>query len=298
MKDFSDKVAAITGAASGIGRELAVCLAEAGCSVALADIDARGLAETKEIILDRCPAVTTHRVDVSKLDQVCRFADEILTAHGHVDLLINNAAVVIVETLEDVTYADFEWLMGVNFWGVVYGTKVLLPHLKKRPEAHIVNISSIAGVMTSPNNGPYSAAKFAVIGFTETLGQELQGTHVGVSCVVPGGIKTNIHRNALFCKQANPTWSRDDSVRWFEEASMTSSRNAARTILKGIKKKRNRILIGVDAHLIDCMKRMFPVQASSFVARKMKCLDAGKDQIMLKLLGRLLSSEKSAESTG
>lgn len=298
MKDFDNKVAAITGAASGIGRALAIGLAQTGCSLALADIDAQGLVQTRELINGRCPKLTTHVVDVSKLDQVQGFAQEILAAHGQIDLLVNNAAVVVVETLEDVTFTDFEWLMGINFWGVVYGTKVLLPHLKQRPEAHIVNVSSISGVLTSPNNGPYSAAKFAVIGFTETLGQELQDTAVGVSCVVPGGIKTNIHRNARFCKQANPAWSHEDCVKWFEEAALTSSRKAAQTILQGIRKNKSRILIGADAHVMDCMKRMFPVHASSYMARKMKCLEIGKDELFLKLLGKIFSSEKSCGSTG
>jgi NAD(P)-dependent dehydrogenase (short-subunit alcohol dehydrogenase family) len=266
MTTLQGKVAAITGAASGIGRAMAVRLVAEGCAIALADLDRNGLEETAQLIGESGSKVTTHRIDVADLSEVRRFADEAVRAHGHVDLSINNAAVVVVDSLEDVAFGDFEWLMGTNFWGVVYGTKVFLPYLKQRPEAHIVNVSSISALVAAPNNGPYCAAKCAVLGFTEALSQELQGTSVKVSCVLPGGVKTNIHRNARFFKQMDPCMGREDSIQWFERTARTCPARAAEEIVEGIKKNKARILIGSDARVLDWMKRLFPVWTTRFVA--------------------------------
>ena len=203
MRQLRDRVAVITGAASGIGRELAVTLAEEGCHVALVDIDEIGVGETRSRIHDQAVRVTTHACNVSQREEVYSLAQDVIAQHGQVDVMLNNAAVMVAESLEDVTYDDFEWLMGINFWGVVYCTKAFLPYLKLRPTAHLVNVSSVNGFLTTPNNGPYCITKFAVTGFTETLMQELAGTNVRVSCVVPGGVRTNIVRNTRFRKQAN-----------------------------------------------------------------------------------------------
>jgi NAD(P)-dependent dehydrogenase (short-subunit alcohol dehydrogenase family) len=276
MKSLSGKVVAITGAASGIGRELAVALAEEGCNLALADIDEAGITKTMNMIRHRSVNVTNHHCNVADRENVYKFAGRVQKEHGQVDVVINNAAVMVADSLEEVSYDDFEWLMGVNFWGVVYGTKAFLPYLKLRPVAHLVNMSSINGVLTTPNNGPYCIAKFAVVGFTETLLQELHGSNVRVSCVLPGGVKTNIVRNTRFRQQANPELSRERSIQWFEKTARTSPADAARTIVAGIKKNKSRILVGPDAYLIDVMKRLMPTWLSKYAGYTIRNLDAEK----------------------
>jgi len=276
MKSLTDKVAAITGAASGIGRELAVTLAEEGCHLALADIDVEGIAETKTMIGNPSVNVTIHHCNVADREHVYEFAEHVQQEHGQVDVVINNAAVMVADSLEEVSYEDFEWLMGVNFWGVVYGTKAFLPYLRLRQVAHLVNMSSINGVLTTPNNGPYCIAKFAVLGFTETLLQELHGTNVRVSCVLPGGVKTNIVRNTRFRRQANPKLSRECSIDWFEKTAKTSPAQAARTIVSGIKKNKSRILVGPDAYVIDVMKRLMPTWVSRYAGYAVRNLDSKK----------------------
>jgi len=186
------KVAAITGAGSGIGRYLAINLADEGCPAAISDVDEKGLQETANMLDDKPVDVTTHLVDAADRDQVYRFADDVVREHGKANIIINNAGVGLTTSLEEVSYEDFEWLLGINLWGVIYDSKAFLPHLKQQPEDHIVNISSVHGLFTNPRAGPYCTSKFAVRGFTQTLHQELKGTSVSVSCVHPGGIDTNI----------------------------------------------------------------------------------------------------------
>jgi len=192
MRDLKGKVAVITGAGSGIGRGLAVNLAKEGCSLALADVDESGLTETVKLLEDENIRAETYRVDVSDQERVYRFADEVIEAYGKVDIVINNAGVQLKETLEDVSYEDLDWLMGINLYGVIYGCKAFLPYLKREPIANLVNVSSVQGIFTNPNSGPYCTSKFAVRGFTLTLAQELRESTVNVSCVYPGGVRTNI----------------------------------------------------------------------------------------------------------
>jgi NAD(P)-dependent dehydrogenase (short-subunit alcohol dehydrogenase family) len=273
MKNITDKVAAVTGAASGIGKALALNLAAEGCHLALADIDEGGLKETAALVGTRV-RVSTHRVDVSDRDQVQRYADEAARFHGGVDLIINNAGVALGDFLESVPMEDFQWLMGINFWGVVHGTMAFLPLLKKRPEGHVVNISSINGILPNPNNGPYCAAKFAVKGYTEALAQEMHGTPIRVSCAHPGGIKTNIARNTRF-NRAMYGLNKEKSIKLYEdELFKTTADEAAKTIIKGIKENRRRIMVGTDAKVLDLITRMLPVTAvklcahlSRFIAR-------------------------------
>jgi short-subunit dehydrogenase len=176
-----------------------------------------------------------------------------------VDIVINNAGVAIGDFLETVPLEDFEWLMGIDFWGVVYGTMAFLPYLRKRPEGHIVNISSINGIMPNPNNGPYCAAKFAVKGYTETLAQEMHGTNIHVSCVHPGGIKTNIARNTRV-NRAMYSLTKEQAVSLYEkELFRTTADEAAKAIIDGIKRNKRRILIGMDAKVLDILTRLFPV---------------------------------------
>ena len=189
-----------------------------------------------------------------------------MNQHGRANVIINNAGVALGNSLEDVSYEDFEWIVNINFWGVVYGTKAFLPYLKKEPEGHIVNISSINGIVPNPHNGPYCATKFAVKGFTETLCQELHGTSVGATVVHPGGIGTNIVRNGRIRKLVNPDMTHEEMVARFDEQVVRNTADlAAKTIISGIEKNKQRVLIGGDAKLLDRMTRLFPVGATRFL---------------------------------
>jgi len=271
MKNLKNKIAGITGAASGIGRALALNLANEGCHLAISDINEAGLKETAEMVRSQSKnvRVTTHKVDTAKREQVKQYADDVVKAHGAVHIIINNAGVVVAETLEDLSYEDFEWLMGINLWGVIYGSKEFLPYLKQQDSAHIVNISSVNGIFTNPNNGPYCTAKFAVRGFTETLAQELADTKIKVSCVHPGGIKTNIANNAKFFKSCDTSISKEEAVAIFNRAiAGTTADKAAKIIISGIKKDKLRIMVGHDAYVMDWLKRLFPVGFQKLMGRK------------------------------
>ena len=257
MKDFKDKVAVVTGAASGIGKALSVLLAERGAVVALVDINTEGLAGTADQITSTGGACSQHVVDVADRAAVEALAAEVVSQHGAVHLLINNAGVSVVDRVEDIAYDDFEWLMNINFWGVVYGTKSFLPHLKRADEAHIVNISSLFGIMSVPLQSAYNAAKFAVRGFTESLKMELADSNVGVSCVHPGGIQTEITRNSRIGEGALQM-SRDELHAAFLRAAPTRPEKAAAVILRGVERNRRRILIGLDARIADWVARHFP----------------------------------------
>lgn len=267
MKDLKGKVAAVTGAASGIGRCLAINLADAGCSVAMADVDAKGLEETAKMMEGKNVLVTSHVVDVSDREQVYGFAEEVVERHGKVNMIINNAGVSVSSALEDVTYEDLEWIIGINLWGVIYGTKAFLPYLKEQPEGHIVNISSVHGIFTNPRVGSYCTSKFAVRGFTQTLRQELRGSTVGVSCVHPGGIKSDIVRSTRFYESAELKRSHEEASEMFDKYIVwTSADKAARTIIAGVRKNKRRILVGPDAHIYAFLERMFPNSFQALMA--------------------------------
>src|SRR5215203_511405 len=253
-----NSVAVITGAASGIGRALAVRLAEEKIAgIAICDVNAEGLNETAEMVESRGVPVSKHIVDTSKLDQIERLKTQVLEKHTRVTHLINNAGVGLMGTFEQISLEDFEWLMNINFWGVVYGCKVFLPVLKQQTEAHIVNLSSVFGMIAPPEQTAYCASKFAVRGFTESLRHELEGTNVRVSSVHPGGIKTNIARNARVGADT-PEDYKEQGVKFFEQVAQTTPEQAAETILRGIKAENPRILIGKDAHAINYVSRLFP----------------------------------------
>ncbi len=259
MKDFSGRVAAITGAGSGIGRALADELARRGAHLALSDIDDAGLAETVWRCEEFGNRITSQHVDVADRGEVYAWADRVVADHGTVNLIINNAGVALGATVEAMTYEDFEWLMNINFWGVVYGTKALLPHLKESGEGHIVNLSSVFGLISVPSQSAYNAAKFAVRGFTDTLRMELEieGADVSVTTVHPGGIKTNIARNARMDPSvAGIAGDPEKAIRDFERAFITTPEKAARQILAAVQRDRRRALIGPDARLIDLVSRM------------------------------------------
>lgn len=265
MRDLNGKVAAVTGAASGIGRALAVELATLGCELSLSDVDETGLAETAGRIAGKA-RVSTHVVDVSDRDRVFAWAEASVREHGRVDLIINNAGVALSDSLETVSYEDFAWVMSINFWGVVHGTQAFLPILKQQPEGHIVNVSSINAMVPFPFNGPYNCAKFAVRGLSQTLLQELAGTRVKVTSVYPGGVRTNIVARARFRRTYVEGLTPEEAAKAFEEAARTSPERAARIIVSGIRKDKAMLLVGADAYVMDALSRLFPVGFTRWTA--------------------------------
>lgn len=250
---FGGKVVAVTGAASGIGRALAVELAGRGAELALSDVDADGLAATAA----RCGGarVTTASVDVADRGAVHAWADRVAAEHGRVNVIVNNAGVAVAATVEALRYEDLEWLMGINFWGVVHGTKAFLPHLKASGDGHVVNISSVFGLVSVPTQSAYNAAKFAVRGFTDTLRMELEieGAPVSATTIHPGGIRTNIARNA----RVDPEIAAGaDPAREFDKLARTTPERAARRILAAVEADKRRALIGPDAVAIDLAARL------------------------------------------
>jgi short-subunit dehydrogenase len=263
MQLTPDSVAAVTGAASGIGRALALRLAAEGCSLALCDADADGLAETARMVADVGGVkVTTAVVDVADRAAVDAWAATVVAEHGRVDLVVNNAGVAMAGTVAETAVEDYEWLMGINFWGVVHGTKAFLPHLRAAGRGHIVNISSIFGLFAQPSQSAYNASKFAVRGFTESLRQELDIERGGVSAtsVHPGGIATNIARNARVGASTGAVIGGDPEVarQRFERLLRTSADDAAAAILAGVRRDARRVLIGGDARAVDLLQRTLP----------------------------------------
>ena len=258
MSLSKNSVAVITGAASGIGRALAVRLAKENVAgLAICDVNEQGLGETAEMLKDKGVPVSEHLVDTSKLVQIEQLKAEVLEKHGRVTHLINNAGVGLFGTFEQISLEDFEWLMSINFWGVVYGCKVFLPVLKQQEAAHIVNISSVFGLIAPPEQTAYCASKFAVRGFTESLRHELEETSVRVSTVHPGGIKTDIARNSRL-GAGTPESYKAQGVEFFDRVAETSTEEAAETIVKGIKAGNPRIHIGKDERAINYISRLFP----------------------------------------
>ena len=254
----SKSVAVVTGAASGIGRALAVRLAQEGIAgIAISDVNEEGLNETAKLLDALRVPVSVHVCDVSDRAAVEEFANEVLDTHGRVTHLVNNAGVGLIGTFNHVTIEDFEWLMGINFWGVVYCTKAFLPTLLKQESAHVVNVSSVFGLIAPAEQTAYSSSKFAVRGFTESLRHELAETNVAVSCVHPGGIKTNIVRNSRVGSDTPAEW-KQQGVKFFDKVAKTSPEEAAEVIVRGIKDRNPRILIGKDAVGISMFSRLFP----------------------------------------
>jgi NAD(P)-dependent dehydrogenase (short-subunit alcohol dehydrogenase family) len=264
MTAVKDKVVALTGAASGIGRALAQLLASKGASLALADVNEVGLRETVAGLTGP-GEYSTHVVDVRNRDAVYRYAEDAERRHGGVDIVINNAGLTVHGSIEAVSYEDFELVIGVNMWGVVYGVKAFLPLLRKRTEGHIVNISSINAMVPFVDNGPYNISKYAVLGLSETLMMELAEGPIHVTCVHPGGIRTNIARNAKGISA--------QEAAFFERIARTMPAEAAAQIVKGIEKNREQIFVGMDAKAMAAAKRIAPhwiVHRAGAVARRLR----------------------------
>lgn len=262
MKSYADKVAAITGAGSGIGRQLAIQLAQQGCHLSLSDVDESGLAETVAMLGNTVVKVEADTVDVANREQVYRWAEKVIVDHGRVNLIFNNAGVSLTSTVEGLTYEELEWILGINLWGVIHGTKAFLPHIKTSGEGHIVNVSSIFGICAQPTQSAYNISKFAVRGFTESLRQELElaGDGVSATCIHPGGIKTNIARSGRVNASVNlgQDATREQEILATEKMLRTSAEAAAKTILRGVQRNARRVVIGGDAKFMDVVVRLFP----------------------------------------
>lgn len=262
MKTFQNKTAAITGAASGIGRALAIDLARRGSHLALSDTNVDALEQTAEQARAHGATVTTRRLDVRDRDAIYAWADASAATHGQINLVFNNAGVALGASIEGASDADLHWIMDINYWGVVHGTRAFLPYLRASGEGHVINISSVFGIAAVPSQGAYNATKFAVRGFTECLRQELEvtGAPVSATCVHPGGIKTNIARDARYDASARALTGHDETEgkARFEKLFMTTAQSAAQTILRGVQRNSRRVLIGADAHAIDLAVRLMP----------------------------------------
>lgn len=261
MRNFSGKVAAITGAGSGMGRSLAVELARRGCHLALGDVNERGLAQTAAICAAHGVKITSQRLDVASRD-----------AHGKVNLVFNNAGVSLAAPAETARIEDFEWIMGINFWGVVHGTQAFLPYLRESGDGHVINTSSLFGLVAMPTQSAYNATKFAVRGFTEALRMELEleGAPVSVTCVHPGGVATNIATASRIDSSIAALTGQD--IETHRRAAnrlinVTTPEAAARQIIAGVERNARRVLVGADARRIDKLARLFGSAYQVFVLR-------------------------------
>lgn len=267
MKKLTDKVVVITGAGSGIGRALAVEAAKRGALVAISDVNTTGLAETADMVrAEGCADVHEKKLDVADRAAFAAYAQEVAQHFGRVNAVINNAGVALAGPFEEIEYDDFEWIMGINFWGVVNGTKEFLPHLVESGDGHVVNISSLFGLLSIPGQSAYNATKYAVRGFSEALREEMivAKRPVKVTVVHPGGIKTGIARNARVTEGEDAA----ATARTFDEklARMTPEK-AARIILDGMQKGSPRVLVGIDAHLLHNFAKFTGARYQDVVAR-------------------------------
>lgn len=255
MKSFKDKVVVITGAGGGMGREMALYAAREGALLAISDWNAEALAETVDLVKEIGAEVRSDVIDVSDREAVGTWATAVAEQFGRVNVLVNNAGVTVTGDFEEMAYDDFDWIVGVNFYGVVNGTKEFLPHLIASGDGALVNISSLFGLVSMPGQSAYNATKYAVRGFTEALREEMliNGHKVSVTCVHPGGIKTGISRNGR--KTASQDAGKLDDLFDKKLARMTAEK-AAKIILEGTKKKQARVLVGIDAHVIHHLAKL------------------------------------------
>ncbi len=276
--NLSNRTAVLTGAASGIGRAIAVSLARRGCNLALADVNDAGLSETAHLAqaaqtespISPAPPtrvrITQHHLDVADRRAIAAFPQVVLAAHPGVDLLINNAGVALGGTFETVSEEDFEWLFAINFWGVVRMTRAFLPLLQKSDDARLVNLSSVFGLISPPGQTAYSASKFAVRGFSNSLRHELVNSHVGVTVVHPGGVATSIADSARVPKDMSPEETARRRAAAKKGLRMPPA-EAGEIIVKGIERRSPRVLVGNDAKLLSFVERLAPISHFKALAR-------------------------------
>ena len=267
-RQLAGRTAVITGAAGGIGRAIAVSLANRGCNLALADIDDAGMAGTVELVRRDGINVSRHSLDVSDRAAVAAFPDVVAAEHAGVDVLINNAGVAVGGTFEQVADEDFEWLFEINFWGVVRMTRAFLPLLRASEDACVVNLSSVYGLIAPPEQVAYAASKFAVRGFSEALRHELESSGIGVSVVHPGGVRTSIAEKARI-----PAGVSEEEIERrhakYRKLLRLPPEVAGETIVRGIERRQPRILIGSDAKTISLIARLLPVSYWKMLTRLM-----------------------------
>lgn len=266
MRTFQNKTAVITGAGSGIGRALALAFAKEGAQLALNDWNEKGLQETLQLVQALGARAKSWAFDVADRARVFAFAEDVAREFGAADILINNAGIALrAENCDVITIEEMEKVIAVNQWGVVYGTKAFLPQLLSRPESALVNISSLFGIIGMAGNTAYCMSKFAVRGFTEALRMELHGDkNIAIHTVHPGGIKTNIVAHSL-----NPSAAdRDFEIKAFERLARLTPDQAAQIILRGIKARRKRIIVGSDAWWLDVLARLLPIRYTGLIYRQ------------------------------
>ncbi|HWI43102.1 MAG TPA: SDR family NAD(P)-dependent oxidoreductase [Nocardioides sp.] len=270
MKDLKDKVVVVTGAGSGIGRAVALEVARQGALVAISDVNEAGLAETVSMLEQKgATRVRSDRLDVADREAFAAYATSVAQDFGRVNVVVNNAGVALAGDFADLDYKDMDWIMGINFWGVVQGTKEFLPHLIASGDGHVVNISSLFGLVSMPGQSLYNASKYAVRGFSEALREEMliAGHPVGVTVVHPGGIKTGIARNARVSAKEDKQKTAD----LFDKklARMTPDK-AAQIIVRGIKRNQARVLVGIDAHALHHFAKLTGSHYQDIVAKASK----------------------------
>ncbi len=256
--DLQGKTALVTGAGGGIGRAISLSLARKGCSLALVDIDPAVLAQTRDLAAQSGVRTSVEQLDVADREGVALLPQRVLAAHESVDILINNAGVAVAGKFKQLSEADFDWLFEINFHGLVRMTRAYLPLPRKRPEAQIVNISSVFGLISLPGHTAYCASKFAVRGFSNALRLELAGSSVGVTVVHAGGVATSIASRARISSAIAP----DDAARQikeFEKKLKLPPEEAGEIIVKAIEKRRPRVLVGQDAQVVALIERLAPV---------------------------------------
>lgn len=253
MKRLTNRVAVVTGAAGGIGRATSERLADAGCDIAVVDLDAEGAAQTAHEVRKRGRRASVHVVNVAERARMEALPEEVVREHGAVHVLVNNAGVTIAHTFEDHSIEDLEWILGVNLWGVLYGCKFFLPHLRRADEAHIVNISSMAGFLGLPMQSSYSATKFAVRGFSESLRAELLTTHIGVTAVFPGPIRTKVLRSSRHAADGTVERLADLLEKHARPPAVVAER-----IVRALLGRHSHVSVGAEAYLTDWLSRASP----------------------------------------